>query len=204
MSAIRYYSPYKWRGVELGAWEEPYWHIPHPDREDDNDAVIKKAKRQHRKNKIQHVVKNCIKLRNPMFALPAQPTTPAPRTFNWMITSTHIPLEYRTHALHTHAPWVLVLRFFLMDLPRQLRGKTCLNDWTDYLINGSEDLECIVPSILSPQPYPYRKRVVFSEADGKGWLTGQWLVTAYVMSDSLEWLGRANVKNLVSYESLFR
>ncbi|KAK0726439.1 hypothetical protein B0T21DRAFT_350572 [Apiosordaria backusii] len=198
MSVIRPYPPLKER--------HPYFHWRNAEDEDDNISAAKEIKRQNRRNKIQHFVKRCLTFTNLDLGQPANLAAPQARPFRWMISSYHTPEEYQAKSVWRQSPWYLLLRCMLIDLPEQLESGIGTS-WRDCQVQEKGEMKFLTRK-AGCSTFPrlkWGRRIVFSEQtkDEPRWLTGRWLIVAYLWSDSREWLRSANVKNLLSFQNAF-
>ncbi|KAK1752485.1 hypothetical protein QBC47DRAFT_58754 [Echria macrotheca] len=188
----------------------PYFHWREPDVEDDNISAAKEIKRQNRRNKIQHFVKRCLPFTklDPGGQPAANLAPPQARPFRWMISSYHTPEEYQAARFRRHSPWLLLLRCMLIDLSEQLESglgtSTC---WRDCQVQEKGEIKFLrrMDSCGKFPQLKWGRRIVFSEQtkDEPRWLTGRWLIVAYLWSDSRGWLETANVGSLLSLQSAF-
>jgi len=184
----------------------PFRELTH---EDENISAAKKIKRQNRHAKTFHIIKSCLKFTNPGAGLPSNTVAPQVRDFPWMISSYYVPEEYQDESIREQTPWVVELRCMLIDLTRQLE-RGIGTSWRDHQVKDQSANE---KEFLSRTPANYKRcfpslrwgrRIVFSERAGEEprYLTGNWLVVAYLWSDSREWLRNANVGNLISFNNV--
>jgi len=198
MSVIRPYPPLN--------EEHPYFHWRNAEAEDDNISAAKEIKLQNRRNKIQHFVKRCLPFTNLDPGQPANLAAPQARPFRWMISSYHTPEEYQAESVRRHSPWHLLLRCMLIDLPEQLESGIG-TWWRDCQVQEKGEMKFFTRTHFC-YTFPrlkWGRRIVFSEQtkDEPRWLTGRWLIVAYLWSDSREWLQSANVGSLLSFQNAF-
>lgn len=116
-----------------------------------------------------------------------------------MISSHYFPEHYHNESLRDQTPWYLLLRCLLIDLPEQLENGLGTVSWRDHQVKVEN-----VPRHWALNSHPQLKwgqRVVFSERteEHPNWLTGRWLVVAYLWSDNREWARSENrIGKLVS------
>ncbi|KUI69763.1 hypothetical protein VM1G_11614 [Cytospora mali] len=162
--------------------------------EDDNNLNDEALRKRCRGGLLRYIAR---RLTNRASSVPPPPCPP--RVFNWMITSCHFPEEYQADSLRRQTPWFIFFRFLfceLNDIP------SCADTWRRCEVHAPNDME---PPLRNARPLNYTnlkwgKRVVFSEqTDDKQWLTGRWLVVAYVWAESREWLQHVNIGRLISF-----
>jgi hypothetical protein len=145
------------------------------------------------------------------YGQPANLVAPEARRFRWMISSYHIPEEYQAPVtLRRESPWYLTLRCILINLPEQ--PESGIGTWRDYQVQQKKGEMKFLARRFFCHTFPrlkWGRRIVFSEQtkdDGGGprWLTGDWLIVAYLWSGSREWLRCANVGSLLTLRNAFR
>lgn len=194
-----------WRSITMWLYRSMWLYPRFPDDEDDNITIAKRAKRHNRRMRIDKVFDGMVEgvaVGKPYLAIPKK------RAFRWMFMSFHAPEEYHAADVEDHAPWYLVMRYLLVDLPEQLENlenNVSLKSWRNHPVEDPKGLKYLhrPPHV---QGYFYQKwgrRIVFSEQaeEEPRSLTGRWLVVAYIWSDSREWLKNVDVRNLVSFGS---
>ena len=188
--------------------QHPYFHWRRPEIEDDNISAAKEIKRQNRRNKIQHSIKRCLPFTNVDSRQPANLAAPQTRPFKWMITSYHLPEEYQGASARQQSPWYLVLRCLLVDLFEQLENGIGTS-WQDLQVQENDKTTGFLHlSRGNCSTFPrlrWGRRIVFSEQtnDEPRWLTGDWLIVAYLWSDDREWLRSAKAEDLISFQNAF-
>lgn len=176
------------------------WLLPNPSDEDDNIHTAKKLKKRWIFDKIRYFLTSVRHPENALSSAPIMPTTPPERGFRWLISSVHLPGEYHGGDLPFQAPWCVVFRCLLEDLPSQLQEETSLNDWRHRQVEEMDD----VKTLARYSRFRYRRRLVFSEEaqDDRGFLTGDWHIAAYVLSDDRDWLEKVDVTDLITFDTL--
>ncbi|KAK4167863.1 hypothetical protein QBC43DRAFT_202381 [Cladorrhinum sp. PSN259] len=174
--------------------------------EDDNISTAREIKRQNRRNKFQHFVRRCLTFTNLNPEQPANIAAPQGRPFRWLISSYHLPEEYQAKSVYRDSPWYLLLLCMLVDIYEQLESGIGTS-WRDCRVQETGEMKFLRRKDYC-QRFPrlkWGRRIVFSEQtkEEPRWLTGRWLIVAYLWSDSREWLRSANVGNLLSFENAF-
>lgn len=188
------------------------WRCPWGDEYDnDNAAIARRIKRQNWRNKINHTLNRCLKLDNPPATPPTALDKPKNRPFRWMIQSYHVPEEYQAPDLRDFAPWYLVLRHLLVkfptqleNLPGQLENNVSVKAWRNHLVEDQKEPEYLQRPFHSRGCHQkWGRRLVFSQQteEEPRSLIGQWMVVAYIWSDSREWLKNIDARKLVSFSN---
>ncbi|KAK3350182.1 hypothetical protein B0T25DRAFT_549989 [Lasiosphaeria hispida] len=185
------------------------WHSI--DNEDDNIFITKMAKHQTRQRRIRHTLSNCFTFTYLRPRPPADPATPQIRPFRWIITSCYLPQEYHAQTLQKQSPWYLLLRCMLTDLPGQLENGIG-TPWRDHQLKDTRESKALAPShsgihsdmrCSAFSKLRWGRRIVFSELskDEPQYLTGRWLISAYLWSESREWLQNVDVRSLITFDN---
>lgn len=196
-----YTLPASRRGRSEFTMEFPYFSRREPKYEDDNLYTAEGSRSSNRRNKVRHAIR---RLTNPGVAPPPNLLAPEARPFRWMITSHYLPQEYQPQNLRAKAPWFIFLRCLLVDLPVQLKHGLGTESWRHHSVEPTGEIEFLTRKEFKNYPQlKWGRRVVFSEQtrEEPRWLTGQWLVVAYVWSESREWLRNVDVANLISFNN---
>lgn len=114
-----------------------------------------------------------------------------------MISSRHVAEGYA--GVEEKSPWHLLLQSLLLDLPEQLENGFGGTSWQDHLVGDPRDAKIL------KRNWKWSRRIVFSEQakDESCWLTGRWLIVAYVWGESREMVENVDIKRLVSFGSAF-
>ena len=172
----------------------PLWlQKPHED-EDYNKVIIERMKKPSWRAAL-HDARLAFKMDRPL-------TPPKVRSFRWLISSDHVPRGYEDG----QAPWRMLVRSYLMDLPDQLnegssqesvfswrkhpRWRGRVHDRTE-LDNAPPNITCGVRDVYSQRSEDFNKS-----------LLGDWLVIVYVWATDSTWLEKINSRDLVSHDSV--
>lgn len=175
-----------------------------PISKDLNTLYAMEIKFINRRAKILYRLKTCWPLRKTKPPSPRLLAFPQARPFRWVLSSYHVPEEYAAPDLQRMAPWRILLRFLLVDLPGQLEnldGAT-LSSWRTHRCERE-----VRPTWCQRESGGWARCVVFSEREqiGPFWpRVGSWLVVAYVAGDSYEWVKNAKPENLISFGNTSR
>lgn len=169
---------------------------------DDNELIAKAINCQNRRSLARRtILRRLLLFPNPCNPLPVPPTRP----FQWMIESHYFPEEYHAESLRNQAPWYLLLRCLLIDLPEQLENGLGTVLWRDYQVeDSSSETEFLTRPWPLNRQLKWGQRIVFSERteEQPNWLTGRWLVVGYLWSDNREWAQTANrIGKLASFSN---
>ncbi|OIW26082.1 hypothetical protein CONLIGDRAFT_635831 [Coniochaeta ligniaria NRRL 30616] len=139
------------------------------------------------------------------YSLPTNLAVPPTRPFQWEIASHYFPEGYHAKSLRFKAPWYLLLRCFLIDLPEQLGNGLDTVSWRDHQVKDSYYCSASTQlrtynRFISGSPLKWGLRVVFSErSEGQpGWLIGRWLVVGWLFCNNPEWARSVNIGNLAT------
>ncbi|TPX13427.1 uncharacterized protein E0L32_006157 [Thyridium curvatum] len=170
--------------------------------EDDNKAIAKRYKRHQAKNRNQFSPTKVAEDRELSTSLLPSPI-PKPRSFKWVTETHHVPAEFQTKKLRGKAPWYLHLRFLMTNLPEQLsEDSSGVKSWRDRAVKGGK----VFRRYSLGSNLIWGRRCVFSEREigYPYWLTGNWLVVAYLWGTSKAWVQQADIRDLVSFDSTYR
>ncbi|KAF4954077.1 hypothetical protein FSARC_12244 [Fusarium sarcochroum] len=176
------------------------------EEEDDNQYLAHTVKRQNRRNKIRHALDSIKHLSRPS----SSPTTilaePKRRNFTWSLETWHASSPYHHHDMRDVSPWLVHLRFLALDLPTQLQEQGGIKEWRNFPVSD-ELVESLgeKDKIISCSSYKkHGRRIIFSEVSDKGdYLTGRWLVVAYVFCDTRDRLKDFDWMGHVSYDTAY-
>ncbi|KAL7806233.1 hypothetical protein V8C44DRAFT_339326 [Trichoderma aethiopicum] len=185
----------------LGDESSPLWlQRPHED-EDHNKTVIKRTQssRYRRIATAWHDAWLAIKNGRPL-----RPSTSLKaRSFRWLISADLVPRGYEDG----QAPWRMLIRSYLTDLPRQLCqvrvSEKSIIGWQNFPRHVGKPHDRTERDNAPPE-ITCGRRAVFSQ-HGKDYnrgLKGDWLVIVYVWAVDKAWLERTDFRDLVSYDSV--
>ncbi|KAB5563536.1 hypothetical protein GE09DRAFT_786350 [Coniochaeta sp. 2T2.1] len=179
----------------------PAWLERFDPEKDDNELAAKAINRQNRRSTARRtILRGLLSFTNPCTSLPITLAAPQPRPFQGLISSHYFPEQYHNESLRDQTPWYLLLRCLFIDLPEQLENGLGTVPWRDHKVKV-EDLTRDWANNSHSQ-LKWGQRVVFSERTEEqhpNWLTGRWLVVAYLWSDDREWARSENrIGKLVS------
>ncbi|KAL6856305.1 hypothetical protein J3F83DRAFT_764025 [Trichoderma novae-zelandiae] len=175
----------------------PLWLQRHVQDEDWNKVIAERMKRQ-RWRRIAAAVHDtwlAFKLGHPLAELRQRP-------FRWLISSDLVPRGYEDG----QAPWRMLIRFFLKDLPKNLAdGSTqqSVFSWRNYPRQVGQ-MQYRTKLDDAPPEITCGRRAVFSQQgnDFNRGLTGEWLVIVYIWATDSAWLEQTDIADLVSRDSL--
>lgn len=124
------------------------------------------------------------------------------RSFRWLISSDLVPRGYE----NGQAPWRLLVRSYLVDLPGQLteeNSQQSIFSWRERTRHVGR-IHHRKQSDNAPPEITCGGRYVFSQygADYNNTLYGHWLVIVYLWATDATWLSKANLYDLVSHDSV--
>ncbi|KAL7783454.1 hypothetical protein V8C37DRAFT_397129 [Trichoderma ceciliae] len=175
----------------------PLWlQRPHED-EDYNKVVIERMKRQNlrRITAALHDAWLSFKIGRPLTPLKV-------RSFRWLISSDLVPRGYEDG----QAPWRMLIRSYLMDLPRQLTEESSQESIFQWRKCPTHIGQLHIRTKLdnAPPEITCGARAVFSQ-HSKNFnrsLLGDWLVIVYIWATDSTWLEKTNFIDLVSHDSV--
>ncbi|KAF3063381.1 hypothetical protein CFAM422_010204 [Trichoderma lentiforme] len=185
--------------LPLGDESSPLWLQKTHEDEDHNKVIIERLKKQCWR-RIPAALFDAwfvLKTGGPLKPLKV-------RSFRWLISSDFTPRGYDNR----QAPWRMLVRSYLMDLPRQLaegnsQQPTSIFSWLNhqrhvgYINYRTKDNN-------APPEINCGGRMVFSQysKDFNKTLFGDWLVIVYVWAIDPTWLRKTDIMDLVSLDSV--
>jgi hypothetical protein len=172
------------------AWKERFY----PEI-DDNKLIAKAINRQNRRSTARRTrLMRLLSFTNPGTSLPLTLAAPQPRPFRWMISSHYFPEEHHYTSLRNVTPWYLLLRCMFIDLPEQLENELGTVSWRDHQVKVENRTRVFDSGNFDHPQLKWGQRAVFSERTEEypNWLTGRWLVVAWLWSDNREWAWSEN------------
>ncbi|KAL6701589.1 hypothetical protein J3F84DRAFT_355265 [Trichoderma pleuroticola] len=177
----------------------PLWLQRAQEDEDHNKVIIERMKRQYwrRIPAAVHDAWLLLKIGRPLKPLKV-------RSFRWLISSDLVPRGYE----NGQAPWRMLVRSYLMDLPSQLaegnkQQSTSIFSWLHHPRHmGYLDYRTTLDS--APPEINCGGRAVFSQysRDFNKTLLGDWLVITYTWAADPTWLLKTDIMDLVSLDSV--
>lgn len=180
----------------LGDESAPLW-LQRPCQDEDDDKTV-----------IKHTQSSAYRQmaaawHHAWLAIIGRPLTPPKvRSFRWLISADLIPRGYEDG----QAPWRMLIRSYLADLPLQLTvGTTSLKTvfaWLNYprylgQLHNRTKLDNAPPEITCG------RRAVFSQySQDYKCLIGNWLVIVYIWATNKTWMERTDLSDLVSEDSV--
>jgi hypothetical protein len=173
---------------------------PHED-EDHNKTIIERTQSPNYRRiaAAWHDAWLAIKIGRPL-------TPPKVRSFQWLISADLTPRGYEDVG---QAPWRMLIRSYIADLPRQLvAGDISYKSvylWKNFprhlgQLHNRTELDSAPPEITCG------RRAVFSQykKDYNRSLIGDWLVIVYIWATDKTWMERTNFLDSVSHDSVTR
>lgn len=177
--------------------------------EDDNQFLAHRTKRRNRTERLKHTIR-CIKDLTLPSSLPANVlAAPKQRGFNWVVQTWHAPKEYHPKDTQFKPPWEVGLRFMTIDLEDELEEGN-IKAWRAFPVSTflTRDAVKSDKTFFCRSLCKYGRRIIFSEVSRSSkYLTGRWLVVAYVWCDSkdqlsnFDWMNHISVDTLYGYEA---
>ncbi|KAJ4270350.1 hypothetical protein NW762_002029 [Fusarium torreyae] len=176
------------------------------EEEDDNQYLAHKVKCQNRRIKVRHALESIKSLKRPSSSPTSVRAEPKKRSFNWALDTWHAPSAYHHHDMRKISPWLVHLRFLALDLPIQLQEEEDIKQWRNLPVSDElmESLGEKDKTISCPDLQKHGRRIIFSEmSDKEDYLTGRWLVVAYVWCDTKDRLSDFDWMSHISYDTAY-
>jgi hypothetical protein len=177
--------------------------------EDDNQFLASRTKRQNHIEGLKHTLR-CIKNLKLPSSLPANVlVAPRQRGFNWVVDTWHAPKTYHPKDMQFKAPWMFSLRFMTINFEDELEEGN-IKAWRDFPVSTflTRDAVKSDKTFFCVPSRKYGRRIIFSEVSrSEKYLTGRWLVVAYVWCNSkdrlckFDWMSHISVDTLYGYEA---
>ncbi|KAL7930284.1 hypothetical protein V8C35DRAFT_330641 [Trichoderma chlorosporum] len=183
--------------LPLGDESSPLWlQRPHED-EDYNKVIVERIKRQYWRRIATALYDTCLafKLGRPLIP-------PKVRSFRWLISSDLVPRGYEDG----QAPWRMLVRFYMMDLPEQLAEEYSERSIFAWRKNPRRVGELCHRTKLddAPPEITCGRRAVFSQhsRNFNSSLVGDWLAIVYFWATDGTWAEKTDFIDLVSIDSV--